>query len=123
MALYQSIAQSAISQPGAAAAAELDQMQVDPSAYVVWLSDGLEDEGAARLTERLRRFGLLSPRGGKRAHPHHRPIPRDVKPREPEQHQHHREAKDIDHHRRGIAEAKLKKIAGDTVHHCLKSRN
>ena len=43
----------------AAAAAELDQMQVDPSAYVVWLSDGLEDEGAARLTERLRRFDGL----------------------------------------------------------------
>jgi hypothetical protein len=34
-------------------------MQVDPSAYVVWLSDGLEDEGAAKLTERLRRFDGL----------------------------------------------------------------
>ncbi|MEY2884569.1 MAG: hypothetical protein RL490_2293, partial [Pseudomonadota bacterium] len=43
----------------AAAAAELDQMQVDPGAYAVWLSDGLEDEGAARLTERLRRFDGL----------------------------------------------------------------
>jgi hypothetical protein len=43
----------------AAAAAELDQMQVDAGAYAVWLSDGLEDEGAARLTERLRRFDGL----------------------------------------------------------------
>ncbi len=43
----------------AAAAAELDRMQVDPGAYAVWLSDGLEDEGAARLTERLRRFDGL----------------------------------------------------------------
>lgn len=43
----------------AAAAAELDQMQIDPGAYAVWLSDGLEDEGAARLTERLRRFDGL----------------------------------------------------------------
>ncbi|MEK7686897.1 MAG: BatA domain-containing protein, partial [Pseudomonadota bacterium] len=43
----------------AVAATELDQMQVDPGAYVVWLSDGLEDEGAARLTERLRRFDGL----------------------------------------------------------------
>ncbi|HTB38837.1 MAG TPA: DUF4159 domain-containing protein, partial [Reyranella sp.] len=40
----------------AAAVATIDQMQVDPGAYVVWLSDGLEDEGAAKLTERLRRF-------------------------------------------------------------------
>lgn len=40
----------------AAAATSIDQMQVDPSAYVVWLSDGLEDEGTAKLTERLRRF-------------------------------------------------------------------
>ena len=37
----------------------IDQMQVDPGAYVVWLSDGLEDEGAAKLTERLRRFDGL----------------------------------------------------------------
>ena len=43
----------------AAAATEIDQMQVDPGAYVVWLSDGLEDEGAAKLTERLRRFDGL----------------------------------------------------------------
>jgi hypothetical protein len=43
----------------AATAAAIDQMQVDASAYVVWLSDGLEDEGASRLTERLRRFDGL----------------------------------------------------------------
>src|SRR5712671_2203966 len=43
----------------AAAATVIDQMQVDPSAYVVWLSDGLEDEGAPKLTERLRRFDGL----------------------------------------------------------------
>src|SRR5258705_529652 len=40
----------------AAAVTVIDQMQVDPGAYVMWLSDGLEDEGAAKLTERLRRF-------------------------------------------------------------------
>ena len=34
-------------------------MQVDPGAYVMWLSDGLDDEGAAKLTERLRRFDGL----------------------------------------------------------------
>ena len=44
----------------AAAVGEIDQMQIDAGAYAVWLSDGLDDEGAARLTERLRRFdGLL----------------------------------------------------------------
>ncbi len=43
----------------AAAARAIDQMQVDPAATAVWLSDGLEDEGAARLTERLRRFDGL----------------------------------------------------------------
>lgn len=43
----------------AAAATAIDQMKVDPAAYVVWLSDGLEDEGASKLTERLRRFGGL----------------------------------------------------------------
>lgn len=47
----------------AAAAAELDRLQVDPAAYAVWLSDGIGagpgDEGAARLTERLRRFSDL----------------------------------------------------------------
>lgn len=43
----------------AAAATAVDQLQVDPSATVVWLSDGLEDEGTGRLTERLRRFDGL----------------------------------------------------------------
>lgn len=43
----------------AAAVAAIDQMQVDSGAYAVWLSDGLEDEGATRLTERLRRFDGL----------------------------------------------------------------
>jgi len=43
----------------AATATAIDQMQVDAGAYAVWLSDGLEDEGAARLTERLRRFDGL----------------------------------------------------------------
>ena len=43
----------------AAAAITIDQMQVDPGAYVIWLSDGLEDEGADKLTERLRRFDGL----------------------------------------------------------------
>ena len=43
----------------AAAATAIDQMQVDPSAYVVWLSDGLDDEGTPKLTERLRKFDGL----------------------------------------------------------------
>ena len=43
----------------AAAAAEIDQLRVEPSAFAVWLRDGLQDEGAARLTERLRRFDDL----------------------------------------------------------------
>jgi hypothetical protein len=43
----------------AAAVTAIDQMQVDPGAYVVWLSDGLEDEGAQKLTDRLRRFDGL----------------------------------------------------------------
>jgi len=43
----------------AAAVTAIDQQQVDPGAYVVWLSDGLEDKGTARLTERLRRFDGL----------------------------------------------------------------
>ena len=43
----------------AAAVAEIDQMQIDPGAYVVWLSDGLDDEGTAKLTERLRKFDGL----------------------------------------------------------------
>jgi hypothetical protein len=43
----------------AAAAAEIDQLRLDPAAYVVWLSDGLQDEGAARLTDRLQKFDGL----------------------------------------------------------------
>ena len=43
----------------AAAVTAIDQMQVDPGAYVVWLSDGLEDEGTPKLTERLRKFDGL----------------------------------------------------------------
>jgi len=43
----------------AAAAAEIDQMQLDSGAYAVWLSDGLEDEGAEGLGERLGRFSGL----------------------------------------------------------------
>ena len=43
----------------AATAAAIDQMQLDAGAYAVWLSDGLEDEGATRLAERLRRFDGL----------------------------------------------------------------
>jgi len=44
----------------------IDQMQVDPGRYVMWLSDGLDDEGAAKLTERLRRLDGLA---GHRARP------------------------------------------------------
>jgi hypothetical protein len=43
----------------AAAAAEIDKMQIDGGAYVMWLSDGLQDAGADTLIERLRRFGGL----------------------------------------------------------------
>jgi hypothetical protein len=43
----------------AAAVTAIDQMQVDPNAYAVWLSDGLEDEGAQTLVDRLRRFDGL----------------------------------------------------------------
>jgi hypothetical protein len=43
----------------AAAVAIIDQMQIDPGAYAVWMSDGLEDAGATRLAERLRRFDDL----------------------------------------------------------------
>ena len=43
----------------ATAAADIDQMQIDPGAYAVWLSDGLQDAGTDRLTERLRRFSGL----------------------------------------------------------------
>src|SRR5262249_12804240 len=43
----------------AAAVTAIDQMQVDPNAYAVWLSDGLEDEGVQKLADRLRRFDGL----------------------------------------------------------------
>ncbi len=43
----------------AAAAADVDQMQIDSGAYAVWLSDGLQDAGTDKLTERLRRFSGL----------------------------------------------------------------
>ncbi|WP_421996471.1 DUF4159 domain-containing protein [Reyranella sp.] len=43
----------------AAVATAIDGLQVDPAATVVWLSDGLEDEGATRLAQRLRRFDGL----------------------------------------------------------------
>jgi hypothetical protein len=43
----------------AVAAREIDSLKLDASAYVVWLSDGLEDAGAAQLTERLRKFDGL----------------------------------------------------------------
>jgi hypothetical protein len=43
----------------AAAVAEIDNLQLDTNAYAVWLSDGLQDPGTDRLTERLRRFGGL----------------------------------------------------------------
>ncbi|MFO1082107.1 MAG: DUF4159 domain-containing protein [Reyranellaceae bacterium] len=43
----------------AAAATAIDGLQVDSGATVVWLSDGLDDDGAAKLTERLRRFDGL----------------------------------------------------------------
>ncbi len=43
----------------AAAATAIDQMQVDPSATVVWLSDGIDDEGSRGLANRLRRFDGL----------------------------------------------------------------
>ena len=42
-----------------AAVAEVDRMQLDFGAYVVWLSDGLQDDGADKLTERLRKFDGL----------------------------------------------------------------
>ena len=43
----------------AAATTTIEQMQIDPGAYAVWLSDGLDDEGATRLAERLRRLDGL----------------------------------------------------------------
>ena len=42
----------------AAAAAALDHVKLDESTQVVWLADGLDD-GAATLTERLRRFASV----------------------------------------------------------------
>lgn len=42
-----------------AAANEIDLLKLDPAAYVVWLSDGLQDAGAAKLTERLQKFDGL----------------------------------------------------------------
>ena len=41
------------------AANEIDQLKLDPATYVVWLSDGLEDAGAAKLTDRLQKFDGL----------------------------------------------------------------
>jgi hypothetical protein len=43
----------------AVAANDIDQLKLDSGAYVVWLSDGLDDEGSARLTERLQKFDGL----------------------------------------------------------------
>ena len=43
----------------AAAVADIDQAQLDQGAYAVWLSDGLQDAGTDKLTERLRRFSGL----------------------------------------------------------------
>jgi hypothetical protein len=43
----------------AAAVGEIDRLQLDSSAYVVWLSDGLQDDGADKLTERLQKFDGL----------------------------------------------------------------
>jgi hypothetical protein len=43
----------------AAAANDIDQLKLDPSAYVVWLSDGLQDDGADKLAERLQKFDGL----------------------------------------------------------------
>jgi hypothetical protein len=43
----------------AAAAAELDRLGIDAGAYAVWLSDGLEDEGSAKLVTALRKFDGL----------------------------------------------------------------
>jgi uncharacterized protein DUF4159/aerotolerance regulator-like protein len=38
---------------------EIDQLKLDPSTYVVWLSDGLDEPGADRLVTRLQRFDGL----------------------------------------------------------------
>jgi len=42
-----------------AAVAEIDRMGLDSSAYAVWLSDGLQDDGTPKLSERLGRFDGL----------------------------------------------------------------
>src|SRR6478736_2737226 len=42
-----------------AASVEIERQQLPSSAYVVWLSDGLQDEGAIKLTDRLQKFGGL----------------------------------------------------------------
>jgi hypothetical protein len=38
---------------------EIDQLKLDPSTYVVWLSDGLDEPGADRLVTRLQKFDGL----------------------------------------------------------------
>jgi uncharacterized protein DUF4159/aerotolerance regulator-like protein len=43
----------------AAAVGDVDRLQLDSSAYVVWLSDGLQDDGADKLAERLQKFDGL----------------------------------------------------------------
>ena len=43
----------------AAAVADIDKMQLDNGAYAVWLSDGLQDAGTDKFTERMRRFSGL----------------------------------------------------------------
>lgn len=40
----------------AAAVAEIDRQQLPANAYAVWLSDGLQDDGTDKLTQRLQRF-------------------------------------------------------------------
>ena len=42
-----------------ATSADIDQLQIDAGAYAVWLSDGLDDEGAIKLAQRLQRFDGL----------------------------------------------------------------
>ncbi len=43
----------------AAAVTDIDRLQLPSSAYAVWLSDGLQDDGTDRLIERLKRFDGL----------------------------------------------------------------
>jgi hypothetical protein len=43
----------------AAAASELDKMNVDGGAYAVWLSDGLDEAGSDKLEDRLKTFSGL----------------------------------------------------------------